>query len=164
MEAFATLLPMTLFDTLAASPVGLVLSVLLLTGLTTILVTLSVPGTMAPVSFVSGAVLGVGGILVVVAGALIGTHLLFLASRHFMADRLARRWGARIEAMRGHLERRGPAYVVGARLGGVPHVVVSAACAASPLTARQFLAASLLGMLPAITIAALAGTSLTVIA
>ena len=66
--------------------------------------------------------------------------------------------------MRAHLERRGAAYVVGARLGGVPHVVVSAACAASPLTARQFLAASLLGMLPAITIATLAGTSLAVIA
>ena len=93
MDAFATLLPMTLFDTLGPSPIGLALSVLLLTGVTAILVTFSVPGTMAPVSFVSGAVLGVGGILVVAAGALIGTHLLFLASRHFLAERMARRWG-----------------------------------------------------------------------
>ena len=154
----SSLLPMTMLDNLAAMPFGPFALPALLAAMTASLVAMSVPGAVNTMSFVSGLILGVGGILVVVLGVTVGSHLLFLASRRWLGERLRRRFGKRMDGIQEHLGRRGPLYVVGARIGGIPNVIVTAGCAATPISARAFLAASLLGMLPAISLSALAGS------
>lgn len=153
-------LPLSMFEALAASPAAPFLLPLLLASLTAGFVSFSVPGTIAPMSFISGWLLGFGGILVVALGAVVGSHILFLASRRWLKTFMENRFGPRLRRVRAHLGRKGPLYVVGARLTGVPHIVVTAGCAATPISARAFLTASLLGMLPAITLAAMAGSAL----
>lgn len=156
----STLLPMTLLESLAAMPIGPFALPAIIATLTASLVAMSVPGAVNTMSFVSGLVLGIAGIVVVMIGVAVGSHLLFLASRRWLGERMQRRFGEKLKSISEHLGRRGPIYVVGARLGGVPHVVVTAGCAATPISARAFLGASLLGMLPAISISAIAGSAL----
>lgn len=159
-ELISAMLPLALFDSVAALPFGSVALPAMLAAITASLVAMSVPGAVNTMSFLSGLVLGLGGILVVVIGCALGSHLLFLATRRWLGERMRRRFGARLEGVRDHLARRGPIYVVAARLGGVPHLVITAGCAATPISARAFLGASLLGMLPAIFLSALAGSAL----
>lgn len=151
---------MTLLDGVAAMPMGPLTVSALLAFVTASLVAMSVPGAVNTMSFLSGVMLGLSGILVVALGCLVGSHLLFLASRRWLGARLQRRFGERLKGVKAHLEKRGPVYVVGARLGGVPHLVVTAGCAAAAINARSFLGASLLGMLPAISLSVLAGSGL----
>ncbi len=159
-EMISALLPLTLLDSLAAMPFGPFALPALIAAVTASLVAMSVPGAVNTMSFLSGLVLGITGILVVVLGCAVGSHLLFLASRRWLGERMQRRFGARLDGVQDHLGRRGPVYVVGARLVGVPHLLVTAGCAATPISARSFLGASLLGMLPAIALSALAGSAL----
>lgn len=154
---------MAMLDSLAAMPAGSFTLPALLAAITASLVAMSIPGAVNTMSFLSGLVLGVAGILVVVLGVAIGSHLLFLASRRWLGARLRRRFGKRMDGIQDHLGRRGPLYVVGARIGGIPNLIVTAGCAATPISTRAFLAASLLGMLPAICIAGLAGSALIAI-
>lgn len=149
---------MALLDSLAAMPMGIFALPALIAAVTASLVAMSVPGAVNTMSFLGGLVLGIAGILVVAFGCAIGSHLLFLASRRWLGERMRGRFGKRLDGVQDHLARRGPIYVVIARLTGIPHVIVTAGCAATPIKARAFLAASLLGMLPAICLSALAGT------
>jgi uncharacterized membrane protein YdjX (TVP38/TMEM64 family) len=129
-----------------------VLLALLLCALTAALVACCVPGTIVPLSVSSGALLGgATGALVVTAGAL-------LASRHVRRDRVKARWGPRLAKLESHLARRGFFYVVGLRLAGFPHFLVTAACALSPVRSRSFLAATALGFLPVILLTSTAGS------
>lgn len=156
----SALLPMTLLDSLAAMPFGTLALPALIATVTASLVAMSIPGAVNTMSFLSGLVLGLTGVFVVILGCAIGSHLLFLASRRWLGERMQRRFGTRLDGVQEHLARRGPIYVVGARLGGVPHLIVTAGCAATPISSRAFLAASMLGMLPAIVLSALAGSAL----
>ena len=161
MEAFlATILPQELIETIAASAFGPVALPVFLALVTASLVAFSIPGAINSMSFLSGVVLGFGGMVVVFIGALVGTHLLFIATRRWLGHRIERRFGDRIATMHQHLERRGPFYVVTARVFGTPHLLVTGACAAAPISARTFLTASMLGMLPAIALATLAGAAI----
>jgi uncharacterized membrane protein YdjX (TVP38/TMEM64 family) len=136
-----------------------VLLALLLCALTAALVACCVPGTIVPLSVSSGALLGgATGALVVTAGALLGSFALFLASRHVLRDRVKARWGPRLAKLESHLARRGFFYVVGLRLAGFPHFLVTAACALSPVRSRSFLAATALGFLPVILLTSTAGS------
>lgn len=161
MDAYlASILPLELLESLAASAFGPVALPALLALVTASLVAFSIPGAINSMSFLSGMVLGFAGIAVVFLGALVGTHLLFLVSRKWLAKRIQRRFGERITRIHEHLERRGPLYVVTARVFGTPHLLVTGACAAAPISARSFLTASMLGMLPAIALATLAGAAI----
>ena len=132
---------------------------LVLCGLTATLIACCMPGTIVPLSASSGALLGGWlGAAAVLTGALIGSHLLFLASRHVLRERINARWGAKISKFEHHFARRGFFYVVGLRIAGVPHFLVTAGCALSPLRARTFLAATLLGLLPVIALTSTAGS------
>lgn len=153
-------LPLGLIDGLAATPFGLLIMAAALGLMTATMVALSIPGGLTSLSFTSGLLLGFSGILVVALGALLGSHALFLASRRFLGGFMRRRFGERLEQVHHHLSLKGPAYVVGMRLGGVPHLLVTAGCAAAPISARTFAGASLLGMLPAIVLAAMAGSAI----
>jgi uncharacterized membrane protein YdjX (TVP38/TMEM64 family) len=59
----------------------------------------------------------------------------------------------------GELSKRGFFYLVALRLIGAPHLIVSSACALSPLRARSFALATLIGLTPAIVLAVTAGTA-----
>jgi len=151
-----------LFDSVPflASLVGsdVLLGLALLT-LTAALVGSGVPGVLLPLSFSSGALLGGWlGMLVVIAGAVIGSHALFLATRRWLGARVRRRWGAKLERFDHAVGKRGFFYLLGLRLIGVPHVLVTASSALSAIRARSFALATLLGFLPAIALSAMAGS------
>ena len=128
-------------------------------GLTATLVACCIPGTIVPLSVSSGALLGGWeGAGVVTGGALIGSMALFLASRHLLQDRIRSRWGSRLEKLERHVGKRGFFYVVGLRIVGVPHFLVTAGSALAGVRARSFLAATLLGFLPVIALSSNAAT------
>lgn len=119
-----------------------------------------VPGVLVPISFSSGALLGGWlGIGVVIVGALMGSHAFFLTTRHWLAARVRARWGHRLKRLDSDIGKRGFVYLLGLRLIGVPHVLVTAGSALSPIRARSFVLATALGFLPAITVAAMAGSA-----
>ena len=136
-----------------------VLLAFVLAGLTATLVACCVPGTIVPLSVSSGALLGGWeGAGVVTGGALVGSMALFLASRHLLRDRIRARWGSRLAKLESHLGKRGFFYVVGLRVVGVPHFLVTAGSALAGVRARSFVAASLLGFLPVIALSSNAGS------
>lgn len=119
-----------------------------------------VPGFLVPISFSSGALLGGWfGMAVVIAGAVLGSHALFVVTRRWLSDRLRRRWGERLARFDRNIEKRGFYYLLGLRLIGAPHVLVTASSALSAVRARSFVLATMLGFLPAITLAAMAGSA-----
>lgn len=147
----------SLLTVLLQSELALALTLL---ALTTALVAFCVPGVIMPLSFSSGALLGGWiGVLVVVTGALLGSQLLFLTIRNVTQARLRARLGSRLERFEKHFAKRGLLYIVGLRLVGTPHFLVTAASALTPLRAGHFAAATLIGFLPVITIMAVAGSA-----
>jgi uncharacterized membrane protein YdjX (TVP38/TMEM64 family) len=137
-----------------------VLLALVFLTLTTTLVAFGVPGVLVPISFSSGALLGGWfGMLVVIAGAVLGSQVLFAVTRGWLADRLRRRWGERLARFDRNIEQRGFYYLLGLRLVGAPHVLVTASCALSAIRVRSFVLATLLGFLPAIALAAMVGSA-----
>jgi uncharacterized membrane protein YdjX (TVP38/TMEM64 family) len=99
------------------------------------------------------------GVSVVLIGSVIGSQLLFIVARKWMAGPIRNRLGHRLTRFDGELRKRGFFYVVGLRLAGVPHLLVSSACALSPLKARHYALATLIGLTPAIALAATAGSA-----
>ena len=128
--------------------------------MTATLVALGVPGVLMPISFSSGALLGGWfGMLVVIAGAVLGSQALFVVTRRWLAARVRRRWGERIARFDRKMEQRGFYYLLGLRLVGAPHLLLTTSSALSAVPARSFLLATLFGLLPAITLAAMAGSA-----
>ncbi|MEO6388286.1 MAG: VTT domain-containing protein [Croceibacterium sp.] len=128
--------------------------------ITAAVVGFGVPGALVPISFSSGALLGGWfGVAVVVVGAAIGSQVLFVATRRWLSARVRARFGPRLDLFDHSLEKRGFFYLLGLRLLGVPHMLVTAASALSPIRARSFALATMLGLLPAITLAAMAGSA-----
>jgi uncharacterized membrane protein YdjX (TVP38/TMEM64 family) len=129
--------------------------------LTAALLGMGVPGVLVPMSLSSGALLGGWeGMLVVMAGAVLGSQLFFVITRTWLAVRVRARLGDRLHRFDRELGRRGIFYVIGLRLVGAPHFVVTAGSALSPLPARSFAFATLVGILPAIALASAAGSAL----
>lgn len=128
--------------------------------LTATLVGSGIPGTLLPISFSSGALLGGWlGMAVVLAGALIGSQIFFVVARRWFARPVRARWGHRIEKFDHDLRRHGMIYIVGLRLVGAPQLLVNAASALSPISARRFILATTIGLLPAIALASAAGSA-----
>lgn len=133
---------------------------LALFGLTAALIACCVPGMIVPLSVSSGALLGGWqGILVVTAGAVLGSQALFLVTRHLLRHRVKRRFGDRLANFEKHVTKRGFFYLVGLRLIGAPHFLVTAGCALSSLRTRSFAAATLIGLLPVISLTSVAGSA-----
>lgn len=132
---------------------------LALFGLTAAVVACCIPGLVVPLSLSSGALLGGWqGVLVVTAGAVLGSQALFLVTRHLIRHRVKSRFGHRLATFDEHFAERGFFYVVGLRLVGAPHFLVTAGCALSPLRTPSFAAATLLGFLPVIALTSAAGS------
>ena len=128
--------------------------------LTATMTAFGVPGVLVPISFSSGALLGWEVTLAVTAGAVIGSQALFLVTRRWMGARVRRRWGERLERFDQDISRRGFYYLLGLRVLGAPHMLVTAASAVSAIRTRSFVAATMLGFLPAITLASMAGSAI----
>lgn len=128
--------------------------------LTATFIALGLPGMLLPISFSSGALLGGWtGMTVVVLGAVIGSHVLFLVTRRWLAASIRRRWNDRLAKYDRDIAQRGFYYLLGLRLAGAPHMLVTGACALSTIRARSFALATLLGFLPAIALASAAGSA-----
>jgi uncharacterized membrane protein YdjX (TVP38/TMEM64 family) len=143
---------------------GALQSDLLVAGLlflgTAALVALCVPGIVIPVSITSGAVLGPwAGTPVVALGALLGSQILFLVARRLARERVTARLGKRLDSFRHRFAAHGIWYVIGLRLVGAPHFLITAGSALMPMRAGSFAVATLLGLLPVIAIASAAGSS-----
>ncbi|MEO6040816.1 MAG: VTT domain-containing protein [Croceibacterium sp.] len=144
----------TLFDSELAMAIAFL-------GLTAAVMAFGVPWMLLPISFSSGMLLGGRmGIAVVLAGTLIGSQVLFEVARRWLAGPIRKRWGDKLGRFDKELGKRGIVYLVGLRLIGAPHLLVSSACALSPLRARSFALATLIGLAPAIALAATAGSAL----
>jgi uncharacterized membrane protein YdjX (TVP38/TMEM64 family) len=129
-------------------------------GMTAAIMALGVPYLLLPVSFSSGMLLGGRlGIAVMLLGTVLGSQALFTVARWWLAEPIRRRWGHRLQRFDGELRKRGFWYLVGLRMIGAPHLFVSTASALSPLRARQFALATLIGLTPAIALAVTAGTA-----
>ena len=128
--------------------------------LTTAVTASGIPWVILPISFSSGVLLGGRlGIAVILAGAIIGSQLLFIAVRRGLAGRVRHRLGERLDRYDREISKRGFAYVIGLRLMGAPNLLVSSACALSTLRARTFALATLIGITPTIVLAVTAGTA-----
>ncbi|MEO6152562.1 MAG: VTT domain-containing protein [Croceibacterium sp.] len=128
-------------------------------GLTTAVMAFGVPWVLLPISFSSGMLLGGRvGIAVMLVGAVLGSQALFVVARRWLAVPIRKRFGHRLERFDGELAKRGFWYLIGLRLIGAPHLLVSSACALSPLKAGRFALATLIGLAPAIVLSATAGS------
>ena len=147
------------FATAGLIPGDLAVAIVCLVG-TAALVAFCVPGILMPTAIAAGALLGPwAGAALVIAGAVCGSQILFAASRRLAGDRF-HRFGDKLAGVQSSLARHGLWYVVGLRVIGVPHFLVTVASASTPIRGRAFLAANALGFFPVLGLSAIAGSAL----
>ena len=153
-------IPLGLVEAFGAMPNGPLIAAVLLWVMSATFTALSIPGTIVPMSFTSGVLLGLPGMFVISTGALVGSVGLFVVTRRSLSEWMRRKFGPRLDVIGEVLHRRGPLYVVGARVTGVPNLLVTAGSAITPISTPIFAVATLLGMAPAIVLAVLAGSAI----
>lgn len=135
---------------------GIVGGAILLFLLVTALTACSIPGMLIPMSVTGGLLLGPWvAVLTVATGAMTGSLMLFSLTRRFGADRLRRRFGKRLEALEARLTRLGPYAVAALRVAGVPGPLITAGAALTSMGRTPFAIATLAGLLPGVSLAAL---------
>jgi uncharacterized membrane protein YdjX (TVP38/TMEM64 family) len=124
-------------------------------------VALSLPGG-AVLTVLGGLLFGTAlGAVSAILGATIGATILFLSARHAFADVLARRAGGFIAKLRPGLERDGFSYLLALRLIPVcPFWLVNLAPALAGMPLAPYVAATLLGIVPASFVFASIGAGL----
>lgn len=128
---------------------------------TAILIALCVPGVLIPIALSSGAVLGGWDAAApVLLGAVAGSQLLFLTVRHVVGDRARERLGERLQRFEERFAAHGIWYVIALRVIGAPHFLVTAGSAMTRIRASGFAIATLVGLLPAIGLAAATGSAI----
>lgn len=128
---------------------------------TTLFIALWVPGVLLPLAASLGALLDawVAG-AVVTFGALLGSMIIFATTRHFADGRIPPRIGSFLVRFEGRFKSRGAWFVLGLRLVGAPHFLVSSGSALTRIHPLSFALATLLGLFPTIILAAIAGSSI----
>lgn len=127
---------------------------------TAVLIALWVPGFLLPIAASSGALLDAyWGTAAVTGGALVGSMAIFATARHFGTDRVPTRVALFLKRFEPRFRSQGAWFVLVLRLVGAPHFVISAGSALMPIRASRFAWATLAGMIPAILLAAVAGSS-----
>jgi len=128
---------------------------------TMIVVALWLPGVLLPLAASSGALLDVWSATAAVAfGALAGSMIIFATTRRFATGRVPRATEIFLTRFEARFKSHGAWFVLALRLIGTPHFLVSAASALMPIKASSFALATLAGLIPAILLAATAGSAI----
>lgn len=120
--------------------------------------------------FPAGPVLGVaagalfgfwGGLGLAAAAWPIGSTLAFLASRHWLRERVKARFGGPLAAIDRGVERSGAWYVLSLRINPlVPYWLVNLAAGATAMRLGAYIPVTVVGLLPAILVYVSAGAQL----
>ena len=154
-------LPLEAFEALVALPFGEGWLALAFFALTASVYASGVPGTLLPLSFSSGVLLGwLGGIIAVGAGAMLGSLILYRLLERGSQGTLLRRFGDKLKRLDNLAARGGILPIIGLRLAGVPHFAVTGLCALASVGVRRYALATLVGVLPAIVLSATAGAAI----
>jgi uncharacterized membrane protein YdjX (TVP38/TMEM64 family) len=115
-----------------------------------------------PMSIAGGSLFGLwGGLVCAVAGATGGSTLLFLVARGTLGRALLRRQDPRMERVRQMVARDGFAGLLALRVAPVvPGWLLNLAAAVTHMRLRPFIAATILGLLPATTVFTSIGSGL----
>jgi uncharacterized membrane protein YdjX (TVP38/TMEM64 family) len=115
-----------------------------------------------PMSIAGGSLFGLwGGLLCAVTGATCGSLILFLVARSTIGRALRRRQDGRMERVRHLVERDGFAGLLALRVAPVvPGWLLNLAAALAHMRLRPFVAATMLGLLPATTVFTSIGSGL----
>jgi uncharacterized membrane protein YdjX (TVP38/TMEM64 family) len=142
---------------------GALLTAALIAGLwlvTASLVAAGTPGVVIPATLAAEALAGpIAATATVSLGAMGGSLLLFAATRRWGSPVLSRHVGSRLESFERRFAAHGIWYIVGLRMIGTPHMVVTVGSAMMPIRTPAFAAATLMGFLPSIALAAMAGSA-----
>jgi uncharacterized membrane protein YdjX (TVP38/TMEM64 family) len=154
-------LPMGAIDALLALPFGEGWAALAILALTASIYASGVPGTLLPLSFSSGALLGwTLGIAAVGAGVMIGSLALYRLLERGSRAALRERFSDRLKRLDEFAARGGILPIIGLRLVGVPHLAVTGLCALASVGPRRYALATFVGLFPAIAFAAIAGAAI----
>lgn len=153
-------LPLAHFESLLAMPFGEAWLALALFALTATVYATGVPGTLLPISFSSGLLLGsAAGMVVVAAGAMLGAQALYAALERGSRTALRRKYGKHLDRLEGFAARGGILPIIALRLAGLPHMAVTGLCALAAVGSRRYALATAVGVLPAIALSSFAGAS-----
>ncbi len=154
-------LPLDLVQAMLSTPFGEVWVALGFLTLTASVYASGIPGTLLPISFSSGALLGGAlGMIAVGVGALIGSVVLYKLFERGSRGAIEAKFGKHLERLEGLAKRGGILPIIGLRLAGLPHLAVTAICALASVGTRRYALATAIGVLPAIALSSIAGAAL----
>lgn len=120
-----------------------------------------IPGLIVPITIVAAALFGPApAAIAVLIGVVAGSQFLFVSLRSLGRERIAARLGPRLEALERAASSKGIFCLIGLRVVGTPHALVTGASAILPISNTQFAASTAAGMLPAICLGAGTGVVL----
>jgi uncharacterized membrane protein YdjX (TVP38/TMEM64 family) len=121
--------------------------------ITATLIMLCVPGTLIPLSIASGALVHpVLATAAVVLGMTAGSQLLFLFTQRVAHERLRQRLGSKLETFEKQFHRFGLLYLVGLRVIGAPHFLVTGCGALMQIRRSTFALSTALGTFPVVAL------------
>lgn len=153
-------LPFGLFEQLAAAPFGEFWLALGFFALTASIYATGVPGTLVPISFSSGLLLGPAGMVVVGAGAMLGALVMYIALERCSHATLRRKYARHLSRLDRLKSAGGIVPLIGLRLIGLPHVIVTGLCALAAVGPRRYALATAVGVVPAIALSSIAGATI----
>lgn len=120
-----------------------------------------IPGALLPLSFSSGALLGgLAGFATVIAGAMLGSLVLYGLLERGSRATLRRRYGRHLVRLDALAAQGGILPIIGLRLAGIPNIAVTGLCALAAVGPRRYALATFIGVCPAISLTAIAGAAL----
>ncbi len=154
-------LPIERLQALHAAPLGELWVALGFFALTASIYASGVPGTLLPLSFSSGALLGgASGMVAVGLGALIGSVVLYTLLERSARNTLRHKYERHLGRLEGWAAKGGILPLIGLRLAGLPHLAVTGLCALSGVGPRRYVLATAIGILPAIALTSIAGATI----
>ncbi|MFN6934594.1 MAG: VTT domain-containing protein [Tsuneonella sp.] len=154
-------LPFARLEALLAMPFGEVWLAAAFLALTASAYAAGLPGTLLPISFSSGALLGGGlGMATVATGALMGSLVLYALLERGSQATLRAKYGQRLAKFDAIAARGGIMPIIGLRLAGIPHIAVTGVCALASIGQRRYAIATMIGTFPAIALSAAAGAAI----
>ncbi|MGX7952818.1 VTT domain-containing protein [Tsuneonella sp. HG249] len=154
-------LPLEYIEALLAAPFGEGWVALIFFAITASVYASGVPGTLLPLSFSSGALLGwTLGMAAVGGGVMIGSLVLYRLLKRGSQATLRDRYGGQMARLDALASRGGILSLIMLRLAGLPHLAVTAVCALASVGIRRYALATFIGVLPAVALSATAGAAL----